>query len=73
MFNPSLRAETISQAGRSGATYLLVVDQLFADLAGVESIQAATALGRPAVVLRLKAVVDEAPLDACVTPDDDVC
>lgn len=48
--------------------YLLVVDQLLADFAGIEPIQATTALRRPAVVLRLQAVVDEAPLDACVTP-----
>lgn len=45
-----------------------MVDQLFTDFAGVESIQATAALRRPAVVLRLEAVVDEAPLNACVTP-----
>lgn len=45
--------------------YLLVVGELLADLAGVQSVQAAAAFGRPGAVLRLKAVVDEAPLDAC--------
>lgn len=45
-----------------------MVDQLFADFAGVESIEATTAFRRPAVVLRLKAVVDKAPLDTCITP-----
>lgn len=52
----------------SEAMYLLVVDQLFADFTGVEPIQATVAFSRPAVVLRLKAVVDEAPLDTCGTP-----
>ena len=43
--------------------YLLVVDELFADLARVKSVQAAVAFSCPAGVLRLKAVVDEAPLN----------
>lgn len=45
--------------------YLLVVDELLADLAGVESVQAAAAFSRPAGVLRLQAVIDEAPLNTC--------
>lgn len=60
--------EEVLAARGSEATYLLVVHQLFADLAGVEPIQATVAFSRPAVVLRLKAVVDEAPLDTCATP-----
>lgn len=60
--------EDVSAARGSEAMYLLVVHQLFADLAGVEPIQATVAFSRPAVVLRLEAVVDEAPLDTCATP-----
>ena len=43
--------------------YLLVVDQLLADLARVKAVQAAAAFSGPAGVLRLKAVIDEAPLN----------
>lgn len=49
-----------------GFFYLLVVDKLLANLAGVDPIQAAAAFGRPAVVVRLQAVVDETPLNPCV-------
>lgn len=40
-----------------------MVDKLLADLAGVESIQATAAFSCPAIVLGLKAVVDETPLN----------
>lgn len=49
-----------------GAVYLLVMDKLFADFTGVEPIQATAAFSCPAVVLRLEAVVDEAPLNTYV-------
>lgn len=44
--------------------YLLVVDELLADLAGVESVQAAAAFSWSAGGLRLEAVIDEAPLNS---------
>ena len=43
--------------------YLLVVDKLLTDLAGVESVETAAAFSRPAGALRLEAVIDEAPLN----------
>lgn len=45
--------------------YLLVVDKLLANLAGIDSVQTAAAFGWPAVVVRLKAVIDETPLNTC--------
>lgn len=40
-----------------------MVDKLLADLARIDPIQTAAAFGRPAVVVRLKTVVDETPLN----------